>query len=295
MSWLPLRHLESRGLHALFATAMIFTLGVVCILLVRPAALGILVRSPVLWLLALVAGINNACFNWAMTTGDVVRAILLFYLMPVWAVLLARWLLKEPLTIATRVRIGIALVGAFIVLWQPGTALPLPSSLADWLAIIAGAAFALNNVLLRKHADVPGEARALAMFLGAAVFAASLAAGLAFTQPQLGVAWPDFSTQSGVPDTSWLGSLSAAFSFAPPWLIPLTLFAILMLSSNLTLQYGASRLAAGLTAMVMLSEILFATGSAVLIGDEVLSLRAVLGGVLIIGATVHAAIGAARQ
>ena len=32
-----------------------------------------------------------------MTIGDVVRVVLLFYLMPLWAVLLARLLLREPL------------------------------------------------------------------------------------------------------------------------------------------------------------------------------------------------------
>ena len=40
----------------------------------------------------LAAGTTNATFNWAVTLGDVVRVVLLFYLMPLWAVLLARLL-----------------------------------------------------------------------------------------------------------------------------------------------------------------------------------------------------------
>jgi hypothetical protein len=52
----------------------------------------------VLWVLVLAAGTTNATFNWAVTIGDVVRVVLLFYLMPLWAVLLARLLLKERLT-----------------------------------------------------------------------------------------------------------------------------------------------------------------------------------------------------
>ena len=38
---------------------------------------------------------TNVGFNWAVTMGDVVRVVLLFYLMPLWAVLLAWPLLGE--------------------------------------------------------------------------------------------------------------------------------------------------------------------------------------------------------
>ena len=72
--------------------------GGAAITLWRPAAWGQLLRTPALWVLVLAAGTTNATFNWGVTIGDVVRVVLLFYLMPLWAVLLARLLLGEPLT-----------------------------------------------------------------------------------------------------------------------------------------------------------------------------------------------------
>jgi len=59
------------------------------LLTLRPGILAQVRQHPGLWLLALASGFNNVAFNWAVTVGDVVRVILLFYLMPAWAVLLA--------------------------------------------------------------------------------------------------------------------------------------------------------------------------------------------------------------
>jgi drug/metabolite transporter (DMT)-like permease len=273
LSWWPFRQIADHGLHPLFATSIIFLLGVTAVVLARPQAISVFLAHRGLWGLALIAGINNACFNWAVTTGEVVRVVLLFYLMPVWAAFFARWLLQEPLGLPAFVRIGLGLAGAFIVLWQPGLGLPLPTSLPDWLAIVAGASFALNNVLLRRYAQVPGEARALAMFIGGLVFASSLATVLAAFVPASGVFWPQAA------QGAWGYGLASAVGFG-----------VVLLVSNITLQYGAARLAASTTAMIMLSEILFATGSAVWFGTETLQPRVVLGGALIILATVLAII-----
>ena len=101
LSWWPFRQLEGAGLHPLWATVLIYALAVVVITLARPAAWRELFKYPALWLLVLASGTTNAAFNWAVTIGDVVRIVLLFYLMPLWAVLLARVLLDERLT-ATR-------------------------------------------------------------------------------------------------------------------------------------------------------------------------------------------------
>ena len=66
--------------------------------------------------------------------------------------------------------------------------------------------------------------------------------------------------------------------------------AVLIMISNWTLQYGASRLAATTAALVMLSEVVFASASNVLIEGTVLSGRLLLGGALVISASVIAAI-----
>ena len=208
VSWWPFRQLEARGLHALWSTALVYAVAVVAITLWRRVAWGQLMRTPTLWWLVLASGTTNASFNWAVTIGDVVRVVLLFYLMPLWAVLLARLLLGEPLTRMAALRVAMALAGAAIVLW-PGAGVagaagvagsadaagasaaagsgamaaavrwPVPHTLAEWLGVLGGFSFALNNVLLRREAHRPAAARALAMFGGGALVSLVVATALA--------------------------------------------------------------------------------------------------------------------
>jgi len=268
VSWWPLRELQSRGLHPLWATVMIYALAVLAITLWRREAWGQLWRARTLWLLVLAAGTTNASFNWGVTVGDVVRVVLLFYLMPLWAVLLARLLLKEAITTRALVRVGIALLGAVIVLWPESGlkgGLPLPRTLPEWLGVLGGFTFALNNVLLRREAHQPEAARALAMFLGGALVAGVLASTL---------------------------SLQGLAPLPPPpaagWLLMALALAAAFLAGNLALQYGASHLPANVTAVVMITEVLFASGSAVLLGAAVVTAPLLLGGALIIGASLLA-------
>ncbi|MCQ9895217.1 DMT family transporter, partial [Staphylococcus aureus] len=67
------------------------------------------------------AGSNNIAFNWAVTIGDVVRVVLLFYLMPAWSVLLAWRLLGERPTPAALTRLLLAFGGVALVLVPEGT------------------------------------------------------------------------------------------------------------------------------------------------------------------------------
>ena len=95
VSWLPFRHIESHGLHPVWTTFLIYaviTLGMG--LLLRRAWRGF-VAFPMLVLLGLAAGFTNLGFNWAVTQGDVVRVVLLFYMMPLWSVLLGWIFLGE--------------------------------------------------------------------------------------------------------------------------------------------------------------------------------------------------------
>jgi drug/metabolite transporter (DMT)-like permease len=266
VSWWPFRWLESHGLHALWATALVYALAVLAIVLWRPQAPRLLWRERRLWWLVLAAGTTNASFNWAVTLGDVVRVVLLFYLMPLWAVLLARVLLKERLSRAAALRVALALAGAMVVLWPTDGGWPLPRSLADMLGLLGGFSFALNNVLLRREADSPEEARSLAMFGGGVAVSLLLASVLSFSGT---VPLPP------APSLSWTpAALALALAF---------------LAGNLALQYGAARLPANTTAAVMIAEVLFASASSVALGAGVVTLPLVIGGGMIVAAAVLAA------
>ena len=267
VSWWPFRQLEAAGVHPLWATTLIYTLAVLVITLARPAAWRELLSHPALWLLVLASGTTNAAFNWAVTIGDVVRIVLLFYLMPLWAVLLARLLLHEPLTRGAMLRVALALAGALVILWPPGGGLPLPRSLPEALGVLGGFAFALNNVMLRREAARSEGARALAMFVGGALVAGLL---VALLMP--------------------VGAVPPLPAAASGWMLGVLVLAGFFLAGNLALQYGATRLPANATAVIMLTEVLFASVSALALGVGTLGLREGLGALMIIGAAVLAAV-----
>ncbi|MFN7862659.1 MAG: EamA family transporter [Curvibacter sp.] len=73
------------------------------------------------------------------------------------------------------------------------------------------------------------------------------------------------------------------------WVVLVLLTGVGFLLANLGLQYGAARLPAATTALVMLTEVVFASVSSVLLGASDLKLRTLLGGTLILLAALWAA------
>ena len=266
VSWWPFRLLQEHGLHPLWSTALVYVVALVVVLVLHPRALRGWGEAPQLGLLAVAAGLTNVGFNWAVTVGDVVRVVLLFYLMPAWSVLLAWPLLGERPTVPALLRLVLALAGVAAVLGAGQGGFPWPRGLPDWLAIGAGFSFALTNILLRRLRRTPAPARVLAMFGGGTVMAATVAT--------LGAAG-GVVTPLPAADTAWLLpalGLTAAF-----------------LLGNAALQYGASRLPAHTTALVMLSEVVFASLSSVALGAASLGPGVLLGGTLILLAAAWSA------
>ncbi|MBG9389148.1 DMT family transporter [Caenimonas aquaedulcis] len=271
ISWWPFRQLQGHGLHPLWATAFIYFVSIALLLIVRPRAWRGFAGQPVLWLLMAAAGLTNVGFNWAVTVGDVVRVVLLFYLMPAWTVILAWPILGERPTAASLLRLAIALAGVVIVLKTDGARWPVPESAADWLSLAGSFSFALTNILLRKLGGSHPETRILAMFGGGAVLAS--AAGL------LGMA-SGIVPAPPAPDMAWAGvGLALSLGF---------------LVSNVALQYGASRIDAHAAALIMLSEVVFASLSSVALGAAELSMRTLAGGALILAAAVWSAWAGAK-
>ena len=265
LSWYPLKWLEAQGMPSLWATWFIFGGCAIAVLIARPGALKLLWQNRrTLGWLVLASGMTNACFNTALATGDVVRSVLLFYLMPMWVVLLARWLLAERITLPAVARTALALIGAALVLGEGKLQIPIPDSWPDWLAIAAGFFFGLNNVILRKYAAAPQEARALGMFVGAVIIAPLVIASLALLgKPMVLAPQP----------IAWAG---------------VAIFTVLVLVGNLALQYGASRLPANVLSVLMLAEILVATLSSWLAGAATITQSTLLGGALIVSASLMA-------
>lgn len=266
VSWWPFRELHQRGVHPLWATAIIYFVSMALLLAARPRAWRAFGSEPLLWVLMAAAGLTNVGFNWAVTVGDVVRVVLLFYLMPAWTVVLAWLFLGERPSRAGLLRLVIAMAGVVTVLKPPDAPWPVPQSAADWLAIVGGFSFAATNIALRRLRRVDAPARIFAMFAGGAVLATAAAlAGLAG-----GVVAP-----LPAPQLQWT-ALGLALSLG-------------FLASNSALQYGASRLDAHAAALIMLSEIVFASVSSVALGAATLTWRVAIGGSMILLAAAWSA------
>ena len=185
------------------------------------------------------------------------RSGVLFACHALFSALVAWWLLGERPSRGGLLRLLLALLGVALVLKTPEMDWPWPSSLLDYLALLGGASFALVNVLLRKLAYVPDSDRTSAMFAGGMLVTAVAAV--------IGVPLGVVSVPT---DLSW-------------WPHALGL-SLLLLAANASLQYGAARLPASTTALVMLSEIVFAALSSVALGASELSERKLFGGALIV-------------
>ena len=267
VSWWPLRQLQSAGLHPLWSTVIMYCFALVVVLSFRPQAWQGLIQHPQLWLLLLASGMTNVGFNWAVSISDVVRVLILFYLMPAWAVMLAWLLLDERPTRNAVLRLLLAFTGVMIVLIPADLQTSsLTFSFADALSLGGGFSFALTNVLLKRLGNTPSEARMFAMFSGGALLAllaglAGMTHGWVNTMPAISSNW------------TWMAAgLSLAF-----------------LCGNVALQYGAARLRSSTTSVVMLTEIVFGSLSAVALGAAVLDTRTLIGGGLIILASALAA------
>jgi drug/metabolite transporter (DMT)-like permease len=270
LSWWPMRQLDADGLHPLWATACVFTLATVVLTLISPSGWLHFTQHPQLWWLMVASGLTNIGFNWAVTTGDVVRVVLLFYLMPTWSLLLAWWLLGERPTHGALSRLGLALLGLMLVLKTPESPWPLPQDLPDVLALLAGFCFALTNIWLLRLQHTPESSRMVAMFGGGALMAVVCAVlatltGVIPAMPAFGLLGDVSVAQAAATWAPYVMGLSAAF-----------------LVSNFTLQYGAARLSAHATAMVMMSEVVFASVSSVALGASTLTWRVGLGGGMIV-------------
>lgn len=275
LSWWPFQTMHAAGLAAPWATSLIYGALVLGTTVLAPRSWAALWATPALWLLALSSGLTNVAFNTASSTGDVVRVILLFYLMPAWTVLLAWRFLGERPTGQGLLRLALAFGGMGLVIVPPGAnwhSLTAGMALPDYLAVFGGFCFAVTNVILRRTTSAPGTSRMLAMFLGC------MAIGLSTATIGHG-----------------LGALPGLPAPHPTWVLCAAVVAVLVAIGNWALQYGAARLPTATTSLIMLSEVLFATLSAWLLGATELTPRMLLGGALIVSGALLAALQGRRR
>jgi drug/metabolite transporter (DMT)-like permease len=223
--------------------------------------------------IGLVAGWTNLSYVLAVIDGEVMRVMLLFYLSPLWTLLLARFWLKEPITKIGFLSIVIALVGAYIMLAGPfsevESRLPVPRNSAEWLALSAGIGFSLTNVITRKSSQLNLLQKSFSVWLGVIVVAALSAPFLVNYYDQ------NFVTPS--------------FFSLNNWLIMLVI-ALLLIAATMLVQFGVTQLTAIRASVLFLFELVVAAIASYYLAHEAMTLNEWLGGLLIIAAALTAAL-----
>lgn len=261
--WYPLRLLDQAGLNGIWTSLIAY--GSVLLL-----ALPLLWRQRdecrehfwTLLAIGLAAGWCNLAFIIAVLDGTVVRVLLLFYLSPLWAVLLGRLLLDEPMSRYSQVVLGVAMIGALTMLWSPELGFPWPESSSDWFALSAGFAFALSNVLVRRANHISLTNKAISSWWGAILICGVwlLLTGAAIPQVEI----------SAVTGAILLGVLGLGIT-------------------TLAVQYGVSHMPVHRSAVILLFELVVGAVSAQLLTDEVVRpVEWIGGGLILLGAFLTA-------
>ena len=262
LMWYPYRALQQAGVSGQAATLITYFIALLLGILLLGAVWREL-RVAGWWGvgLTLSAGWTNLGYVLAVLDGEVMRVLLLFYLAPLWTVILSRLLLGERLQLYGFVIMALSLGGACVMLWQPGTAAMLPQNTAEWIGLSAGFCFALTNVLVRRMQHVSVNFKSASVWFGTAL----LTAVLLLYRGELG------SVLHGISAYAWL---------------LLILLGLLVCATSFIVQYGLTLLPANQAIILFLSELVFAAISSYLLAHEVMGMREIVGAALIVSASL---------
>ncbi|MCP3969582.1 MAG: DMT family transporter [Rhodobacteraceae bacterium] len=144
--WVPIRWLESSGLHGPWA-GLVMNCGAFL-----AAALWLAVRGIRLHLSAralagaALVGVAVSTYSTALNYTDVIRAVLLFYLAPVWSKIIEWAFLGLPWRRISTVALVAALLGAYLVLGAEMSFGAL--NFGDMVALVSGVSWAVGAALV---------------------------------------------------------------------------------------------------------------------------------------------------
>lgn len=259
LTWLPLHHFEASGLAG---PSLVFISFASAVILLMP----VLISQRHDWwgqvrymlLIAIFGGFANLLFQLALYYGDVVRVMILFYLLPVWSVLGGRIFLGENIDLLRLMTLAAAISGGVLILGGLQI-LQKPPGWVDLMAIGSGFAFAMNNLVFRASQELPLGSKVGSMFLGVVL----LIGGFLIIKA-------DTSLPS---DTGVIG-YAALYGIA--WLMLITFGT----------QWGVTRLEAGRASIIIVMELVVAVISSVIILSQSLSMSEISGALLVIAAAI---------
>ena len=256
--WIPLRFLDNSGISGLWASVLIYFVSFFFIFPRFYSLRADFYASKTLYiLLAIFAGWTNLGFVLALLEGEVVRVMILFYLSPVWATLLAFFILNERLKRRNIFALVLAVAGVFLISWHPEIEFMKSFDRADFYAISSGLAFAVTNILVRKIGGLTHAVKMCSSWFGVIVLAGC---GILLTQDS----FPMIT----------LNNLILIIVLGFP----------LMIIMTWTAQYAVSNLPIYLSSVLFLFEIIVGAVSAVMLANELITVIQFIGIVMILSA-----------
>ena len=258
--WIPVRHLEDRGVGVVWMTLGLFLVALamfVPVLVRHPPARAVF--TPRMLVTGLLTGGSFVLYSVSIVLTEVVTAILLFYLSPVWATVLGRLLLGERFTVSRLAALVLGLGGLWVVLGGE-SGLPLPRNLGDWCALTAGVTWAFGTLRVHQDAAVSPIAHTGALFVGGTVVIAILALLPALEAPVPAVTAP-----------------AAAIVLA---------VAVLSVLSAGGILWGARLISPGRAGLLLMMEVITGLASAALLAGEPFGMVQVVGSTLIMAAAL---------
>jgi drug/metabolite transporter (DMT)-like permease len=264
--WYPYRIMSDAGVSGIVSSFYTYCIAVILAALYFSKHWRGVFQLPLsIILLSLVAGWTNLSYVLAIIDGEVMRVMLLFYLSPLWTLILAHFWLKEETHLAGMIAIVTSLLGAYIMLYDPlVSGFPVPRNTAEWLGLSSGFGFALTNVMTRKSVHLSLRAKSFAIWIGVIVVCV--------------IAMPLMQ----------VSLLSPAMLTPANWLV-MVLIAVLLIAATLFVQYGVTLIKATRASVLFLFELVVAAIAAYFLTDETMNLYEWIGGALIVAASVFAA------
>ena len=267
--WIPVRYLEDRGVGVVWMTLGLFLVALavfVPVLVRHPPARAVF--TPRMLVTGLLTGGSFVLYSVSIVLTEVVTAILLFYLSPVWATVLGRMLLGERFTVSRLAALVLGLGGLWVVLGGE-SGLPLPRNLGDWCALTAGVTWAFGTLRVHQDAAVSPIAHTAALFVGGTAVIAVLALLPALEAPVPAVTAP-----------------AAAIVLA---------VAVLSVLSAGGILWGARLISPGRAGLLLMMEVITGLASAALLAGEPFGTVQVVGSTLIMAAALAEVLPVARR
>jgi len=256
--WIPLRFMDRAGITDAWATVVFY--GIPFVLFIP----WIIKNWQRIWrcgwslhFIGMTTGGSLAFYSDAMLYTEVVRGLVLYYLTPVWSMILARIVLGEEITPPRIAAIVLGICG-MLVMFGVDLGVPLPRNTGDWMALIGGLGWAVAAVLLRKD-DGSRSMEISAVYFFYGVIAAII---LALSPVAGEIDLPDWSTIIDI----------------LPWSIPI---ALLVIPGAYAAFWGAPHLNPGVVGLLMMTEISVGVVTAAIWADEPFGMRELTGVILI--------------